>query len=71
MLNAFYILIINDLCTIVKVLVRVMYCIMNRMRNGVQQASKPLMEKKRRERINCCLDELKTILMDVTKKEVS
>ena len=28
------------------------------------------MEKRRRERINTCLDQLKTILMDVTKKEV-
>ena len=34
------------------------------------QASKPLMEKRRRERINNCLDQLKAILMDVTKKEV-
>jgi len=29
------------------------------------------MEKRRRERINTCLDQLKTILMEVTKKEVS
>ena len=28
------------------------------------------MEKRRRERINKCLDELKVILMDVNKKEV-
>ena len=35
------------------------------------QSNKPLMEKRRRERINTCLDQLKAILMDVTKKEVS
>ena len=35
------------------------------------QSNKPLMEKRRRERINSCLDQLKSILMEVTKKEVS
>ena len=34
------------------------------------QANKPLMEKRRRERINTSLEQLKSILMDVTKKEV-
>lgn len=34
------------------------------------QANKPLMERRRRERINNCLDQLKTMLMDTTKKEV-
>jgi len=34
------------------------------------QSNKPLMEKRRRERINTCLDQLKAILMDATKKEV-
>jgi len=29
------------------------------------------MEKRRRQRINSCLEQLKLILMDVTKKEVS
>ena len=35
------------------------------------QINKPLMEKKRRERINNCLNQLKMFLMDATKKDVS
>lgn len=35
------------------------------------QASKPLMEKRRRERINNCLDQLKTLILEATKKDVS
>ena len=35
------------------------------------QTAKPLMEKKRRARINASLTELKTLLLDVLKKEVS
>ena len=34
------------------------------------QKNKPLMEKKRRERINICLEQLKSILMQVTEREV-
>jgi hypothetical protein len=37
----------------------------------ILQSNKPLMERKRRERINNCLQQLKSILMEVTKKEVS
>ena len=37
---------------------------------SLPQSNKPLMEKRRRERINNCLDQLKAILMEVTKKEV-
>jgi len=35
------------------------------------QINKPLMEKKRRERINNCLNQLKAFLMEATKKDVS
>ncbi|KAI0241613.1 hypothetical protein LSAT2_023234 [Lamellibrachia satsuma] len=35
----------------------------------IRKSNKPLMEKRRRERINSCLDQLKSILMEVTKKE--
>ena len=33
-----------------------------------KQVAKPLMEKRRRERINNCLDQLKSLLTEVTKK---
>ena len=35
------------------------------------QTSKPLMEKRRRERINRCLEELKKILLEALRKDVS
>lgn len=37
----------------------------------IRKSNKPMMERKRRERINNCLQQLKTILMEVTKKESS
>lgn len=35
------------------------------------QSNKPIMEKRRRARINNCLNELKTLILDATKKDVS
>lgn len=35
------------------------------------QCNKPIMEKKRRARINHCLNELKTLILDAMKKDVS
>ena len=35
------------------------------------QSTKPIMEKRRRARINACLAELKSLLMDVIKAEVT
>lgn len=35
------------------------------------QNNKPIMEKKRRARINQCLNELKTLILDALKKDVS
>ena len=37
----------------------------------VLQSSKPIMEKRRRARINASLCELKSLLLEVMKKEVS
>ncbi|ELU10814.1 hypothetical protein CAPTEDRAFT_223641 [Capitella teleta] len=42
-----------------------------RSSSDIRKSNKPLMEKRRRERINKCLDQLKAILMEVTKKESS
>lgn len=35
------------------------------------QSNKPIMEKRRRARINNCLNELKTLILDAMKKDVS
>lgn len=35
------------------------------------QSNKPIMEKKRRARINHCLNELKTLILEAMKKDVS
>lgn len=35
------------------------------------QSNKPIMEKKRRARINHCLNELKSLILDAMKKDVS
>lgn len=35
------------------------------------QSNKPIMEKRRRARINNCLNELKALILDATKKDVS
>lgn len=35
------------------------------------QATKPIMEKRRRARINQCLSELKTLILDALNKDVS
>lgn len=35
------------------------------------QTNKPIMEKKRRARINHCLNELKTLILEAMKKDVS
>lgn len=37
----------------------------------VAQNNKPIMEKKRRARINNCLNELKTLILEALKKDVS
>ena len=37
----------------------------------IRKANKPLMEKKRRERINRCLTELKSLVLEATRKSVS
>lgn len=37
----------------------------------VLQSNKPIMEKRRRARINNCLNELKTLILDAMKKDVS
>lgn len=37
----------------------------------VFQSNKPIMEKRRRARINNCLNELKTLILDAMKKDVS
>lgn len=37
----------------------------------VVQSNKPIMEKRRRARINNCLNELKTLILDAMKKDVS
>lgn len=36
-----------------------------------KQSNKPIMEKRRRARINNCLNELKALILDATKKDVS
>ncbi|EDV90858.1 GH12946 [Drosophila grimshawi] len=36
-----------------------------------RRSNKPIMEKRRRARINNCLNELKTLILDATKKDVS
>lgn len=35
------------------------------------QSNKPIMEKRRRARINNCLNDLKTLILDAMKKDVS
>lgn len=35
------------------------------------QSNKPIMEKRRRARINNCLNELKALILDAMKKDVS
>jgi hypothetical protein len=35
------------------------------------QSNKPIMEKRRRARINHCLNELKALILDAMKKDVS
>lgn len=37
----------------------------------ILQSNKPIMEKKRRARINRCLNELKTLILEAMKKDVS
>lgn len=37
----------------------------------ILQSNKPIMEKRRRARINNCLNELKTLILDAMKKDVS
>lgn len=38
---------------------------------SLPQSNKPIMEKRRRARINNCLNELKALILDATKKDVS
>ncbi|KAK7067111.1 hypothetical protein SK128_011281 [Halocaridina rubra] len=38
-------------------------------RNDLRKSNKPLMEKKRRQRINRCLNELKTLVLEALKKD--
>lgn len=38
---------------------------------SVLQSNKPIMEKRRRARINNCLNDLKTLILDAMKKDVS
>lgn len=43
----------------------------NRVLLSELQSNKPIMEKRRRARINNCLNELKTLILDAMKKDVS
>lgn len=45
--------------------------IIKHLLSNLLQISKPVMEKRRRARINASLSELKTFLLDIIKKEVS
>uniref|UniRef100_A0A8C1LH59 Hairy-related 3 n=1 Tax=Cyprinus carpio TaxID=7962 RepID=A0A8C1LH59_CYPCA len=46
------------------------YCILNKRNEFVFQVSKPLMEKKRRARINKCLNQLKSLLESVCSNNI-
>lgn len=39
--------------------------------SALLQSNKPIMEKRRRARINNCLNELKALILDAMKKDVS
>lgn len=43
----------------------------NRRPNENRRSNKPIMEKRRRARINNCLNELKGLILDAMKKDVS